>query len=555
MAVWTGMSMAARSAVVAAGAGAVALVVWWLTPNPQQEVITPASVAPVSDTPVSVAPISVAPISVAASDGPALDAPEPASDHSKATLTATEAAPVVVAAEANGEANSEAAAEAVGEAAAETVAETVAPILPGFDSYRVEADGAAVISGRAAPLASVAVLVDGVVVAEAQAGGDGSFATLFTLMPNDKPSLMTLEVTQAGGARLASAQSVALAPIAGPPVVVAAAEDSAAVSLGDVPEEAPVDVLAPEPQAPVALLLTDSGVAVTQAPGLAPAQGVAAERVPVLLEAVSYSLQGAVQLSGKGQAGQTVRIYLDTTLVAESVISATGLWHVTLGDTPPGLYTLRVDQIDAAGTVSARFETPFKRETLETLALLSAGAAQDTAVAEPLVAAAPVADLAPTVDPAADPVETAVAAVPEPTTAPVVGADAAPVVVPEPVSDLVPEPALDPAPAREPAPVLVQQAAPEPEPDLGAVTAPVSAPPANAGADSLARGATSGATSGAISGPVSITVQPGFTLWGIARESFGDGVLYVQVYEANRDKIRDPNLIYPGQVFTIPSPP
>ena len=31
-----------------------------------------------------------------------------------------------------------------------------------------------------------------------------------------------------------------------------------------------------------------------------------------------------------------------------------------------------------------------------------------------------------------------------------------------------------------------------------------------------------------------ITVQPGFTLWGIARESYGDGVMYVRVYEANK---------------------
>ena len=50
----------------------------------------------------------------------------------------------------------------------------------------------------------------------------------------------------------------------------------------------------------------------------------------------------------------------------------------------------------------------------------------------------------------------------------------------------------------------------------------------------------------------SITVQPGFTLWAIARETLGDGVKYVQVYEANRDLIRDPNLIYPGQVFALP---
>ncbi|MFZ0097483.1 MAG: LysM peptidoglycan-binding domain-containing protein [Gemmobacter sp.] len=52
--------------------------------------------------------------------------------------------------------------------------------------------------------------------------------------------------------------------------------------------------------------------------------------------------------------------------------------------------------------------------------------------------------------------------------------------------------------------------------------------------------------------PVSITVQPGFTLWQIAREKLGDGVMYVQVFEANKEQIRDPDLIYPGQVFTIP---
>jgi len=52
---------------------------------------------------------------------------------------------------------------------------------------------------------------------------------------------------------------------------------------------------------------------------------------------------------------------------------------------------------------------------------------------------------------------------------------------------------------------------------------------------------------------VTVTVQPGFTLWGIAQERYGDGVLYVQVFEANRDRIRDPDLIYPGQVFTVPA--
>lgn len=54
--------------------------------------------------------------------------------------------------------------------------------------------------------------------------------------------------------------------------------------------------------------------------------------------------------------------------------------------------------------------------------------------------------------------------------------------------------------------------------------------------------------------PITITVQPGLTLWAIARENFGEGVMYVQVFEANRDKIKNPDLIYPGQVFTVPKP-
>ncbi len=50
----------------------------------------------------------------------------------------------------------------------------------------------------------------------------------------------------------------------------------------------------------------------------------------------------------------------------------------------------------------------------------------------------------------------------------------------------------------------------------------------------------------------SVTVQKGDTLWAISRDRFGDGVLYVKLFEANKDSIRDPDLIYPGQIFTIP---
>lgn len=48
------------------------------------------------------------------------------------------------------------------------------------------------------------------------------------------------------------------------------------------------------------------------------------------------------------------------------------------------------------------------------------------------------------------------------------------------------------------------------------------------------------------------TVVRGDTLWGISKKYYGKGSQYTKIYNANRDKIKNPNLIYPGQVFMIP---
>lgn len=49
-----------------------------------------------------------------------------------------------------------------------------------------------------------------------------------------------------------------------------------------------------------------------------------------------------------------------------------------------------------------------------------------------------------------------------------------------------------------------------------------------------------------------VVVQPGNSLWRLARQTYGQGVLYTVIYRANQQQIRDPDLIYPGQVFTVP---
>lgn len=48
------------------------------------------------------------------------------------------------------------------------------------------------------------------------------------------------------------------------------------------------------------------------------------------------------------------------------------------------------------------------------------------------------------------------------------------------------------------------------------------------------------------------TVVRGDTLWGIAKKLLGDGSRWREIYNLNQDKISNPNLIYPGQVLTIP---
>ncbi len=52
-----------------------------------------------------------------------------------------------------------------------------------------------------------------------------------------------------------------------------------------------------------------------------------------------------------------------------------------------------------------------------------------------------------------------------------------------------------------------------------------------------------------------VIVQPGNSLWHIARRVLGGGTHFVMLYQGNKNQIRDPNLIYPGQVFDLPKPP
>jgi len=375
-----------------------------------------------------------------------------------------------------------------------------------IDTWRVGPDGAGIVVGIAPNGAMMRVTVDGVVVAEGAVSGAGEFALPLTLVANPEPSLMEVQAVTAEGAAMAEPVVIALGPIAWSVIVVAGAEP-----------ETPV---LPEPEPVTALLVTDAGAVVVQDAPVAPGAEVS-------IDAISYTAAGAVSLAGKGSAGADLQLYLDNAPIQTLTVPLGGQWLTTLKDTAPGIYTLRVDQLDASGKVTSRFETPFQRETLEALAAVSTAA--EVAVVAEIAAPEAVVVAEPAPEPVAEVVQDVVAEpAAEPAAEPVAEAMVEPVAEPQEVAVVVPE-------------VATPEPEPEPEPEVAAVsTAPETEP------------ATPEPVAPEPSGPVTVTVQPGFTLWGIAKGQMGEGVMYVQVFDANKDKIRNPDLIYPGQVLVIP---
>jgi nucleoid-associated protein YgaU len=83
--------------------------------------------------------------------------------------------------------------------------------------------------------------------------------------------------------------------------------------------------------------------------------------------------------------------------------------------------------------------------------------------------------------------------------------------------------------------------------DIQVTGGPATAGAARAGAPAAAPVGTSGASAGR-----TYTVQPGDTLSKIARDHLGSANAYMQIFEANKDQLSDPDKIRPGQVLRIP---
>ena len=415
-------------------------------------------------------------------------------------------------------------AQAATEEAADLPAKEKKPLarMPQIETIRIEADGAVLIAGLVDPNQAVDVLVNDVALLTLYADGSGNFAGFFDLPYSSELRVIRLRVGTAE-AYVFSDQDVLVLPtqIAAPlpeaietpdeadielaenaeaPPEATASEQSQAnetlqggldpsglstksssaasavegedndnqsASEGETTESARADLESPEVQKPADESTakavetpkivdakpeeTASAQPLSEAPAKSSADPAAPPKVliadkdgvrvvqsddsldqdAIALDAISYDEDGQVMLSGRSNPMAYLRIYLDNAPVLLVRPDDDGNWKTLLSNVDPGVYTLRIDQVNAAGKVISRLETPFKKESPQKLLTHL----QDT---------------------------------------------------------------------KTEARINV------------------------------------------------VTVQPGYTLWAIARKRYGRGILYVRVFEANRDKIRDPDLIYPGQVFDLP---
>ena len=113
-------------------------------------------------------------------------------------------------------------------------------------------------------------------------------------------------------------------------------------------------------------------------------------------------------------------------------------------------------------------------------------------------------------------------------------------------------------------PLLVAEAEPKPQPGAAATETPPAAAASAAPSAAPAPASSPAPIHEAAASPVANandavvpridtdTVIHGDSLWRISRKLLGHGTRYTVIYEANASQIRNPNLIYPGQVFVVP---
>ncbi|MGN8113398.1 LysM peptidoglycan-binding domain-containing protein [Labrys sp. 22185] len=430
-------------------------------------------------------------------------------------------------------------------------------IAPTFDIARIEPAGSAVIAGRAASGATVELLRNGNLYARVVADINGTWAITPPALPKG-PCELTLRTTSPDGKVTLSEQtlSVRVPEKPGEEVVVV-------LNTPDQPSKVLTDAAQPAGKAPEQPATPAAASASADA-------DKASSRANVSIRTVEADEMGRFFVTGRAEPGAALRIYLNDTLVTGVTAAKDGTFGMTIEKgMQPGNYRVRVDDVAAAnGQVMTRAEVPF---TMVDKAPTASAPAVVAAIATPSRSGGSRSG-----EPAATP--------PQPATTPSTAVPGA--ATPSPGKSLPGETApgsrTQPAAASVPA----QGASPATEPGTqgaggtGAASSPAqaeAAPPAS-GNVVVPRSATTPSASNPAtpatepvqtseakpaqpSPPPSVAVIPeirtttivqGDNLWRISRKVYGQGIRYTWIYDANTDQIRNPNLIYPGQIFVMP---
>lgn len=423
----------------------------------------------------------------------------------------------------------------------ESPSEEIAPqtraaqMVPAFDLVRIPPAGIATVAGRAEPGARVSILIDGEEVTQAEVSARGEFVALFDLPASDAPREMQL-VSRFGSEESASAQTILISPATtGSPETAGMRPDAALGARDGAGNDVP---LMPEHSAETeGLAGTNMGTNIGAGVGASIAEQVLSGQTPDILDALDAP-QGEAPADTAANETQDSAPQTDITLnvetpnvetgtpsapqpsntaAAPTVLMADDEGVKVLQQAGTGPNDLRIDAIsyDPEGRVFVSGRASPEAALLIYLdgvfvTKAVAGADGQWRQELPNISAGRYQLRVDQVDAGGE------------------------------VLSRVESPFL-----REDRAKLAQIA----QEDAGATQQD-----AMTSQDATVTPDTAGQaeTSAAQSRIASVTVQPGNTLWGIASERYGDGLLYVRLFDANRAQIRDPDLIYPGQIFQLP---
>lgn len=383
----------------------------------------------------------------------------------------------------------------------------VATSGPSFDVVRVDHQGVAVIAGDAAPGAEVILRADDTEVARVTADQTGKFVALFDMPPSETPRSLSATMSVNGGEAVASAGTVLIAPVRPIEVVEATPQAEPETVPEIVPETVPEIVPDVIPETEIAEGEEPAEAPEVLAEAEAPADDLADDSVGAGVDEVASSLSPTPEASDSDVAvaglSSGVASELDVPAAPASPEQQQPASPTIVLADDSGVRVLQGADQPAVPTESPQVDANLVIDTItynEGGDVALTGRGQGEGFARVYLDDRPVQ----TVQIAPD------------------------------GTWRTPLPDVDAGVYR----LRIDELDAE-----GVVTSRVETPFQREEPEIAAAAAGR---------PNVVTVQEGFTLWAIAEDQFGDGVEFIRVYEANRELIRDPDLIYPGQVFAIP---